>query len=477
MAWTKTIQGFTQTQERPLTMPSVVYQTALTICQLCRTLPIGTNLGIVYLLWAIITGKLLNSRGSLFPALLDAGFTDRQARQSEASLREGKFEIDRIIREHNKIIKLHKKAEKIIINEHTPLLLDWVGFYRPNLKGCVTKHFQSAAGKALPAIELGMIARPYQVEYDVINKGVETKKVRKFPVLIGLVRGGETVELLQAGSKKMRASDVLIVDRQVKVTHLHQAGVKRFVVRGAIDMTARTEQNAPYCGHGPHPKQGSIVRPLARQYKDNVIEATKADSEETFRFQGRILKVQYFRNLVVKDCPLVFHVVVVHDPKYTKPWVLVTDLTDCGEVIFHLYRSRWKVEQIPQTGKQLLGGHRSFVHSEEIRYRLPELILFAASLSLYLSAITPAVARVFWDKNPDRTAGRFCRGLSGCAFPALPQDILADLPEKTIAPLATLTAFPVRVRNKRSVFAHLPVGVAAHRRQKKAEKIPAISGN
>ena len=105
-------------------MPSIVYQTALLICQLCKTLPIGTNLGIVYLLWTIITGKLLNSRGSLFPALLEAGFTDRQARQSEASLREGKFEIDRIIQEHNKIIKLHKKAEKITINEHTPLLLD-----------------------------------------------------------------------------------------------------------------------------------------------------------------------------------------------------------------------------------------------------------------------------------------------------------------------------------------------------------------
>ena len=458
-------------------MPSVVYQTALLICQLCQTLPIGTNLGIVYLLWTIITGKLLNSRGSLFPALLEAGFTDRQARQSEASLREGKFEIDRIIQEHNKIIKLHKKVEKITINEHTPLLLDWVGFYRPNLKGCVTKHFQSTAGKALPAIELGMIARPYQVEYDFLNKGVETKKIRKFPVLIGLVRGGKTVELLQAGSKKMRASDVLIVDRQVKVTHLHQAGVKRFVVRGAIDMTALTEQNAPYCGHGPHSKKGSIVRPLARQYKDNVIEATKADSEETFRFQGRILKVQYFRNLVVKDCPLVFHVVVVYDPKYKKPWVLITDLSDPGEVIFHLYRSRWKVEQIPQTGKQLLGGHRSFVHSDEIRYRLPELILFAASLSLYLSAITPAVSSGFWDKNPDRTAGRFCRGLLGGTFPTLSQEILADLPEKTTTPLGTLMAFPVRVRNKLSVFAHLPVGVAAHRRQKRAENSPAISGN
>ena len=465
-------------------MPSTVYQTALLICQLCHTLPIGTNLGIVYLLWTIITGKLLNSRGSLFPALKEAGFTDKQARQSEASLREGKYKIEKLLDENRKIIKRHNKSTPISINGHTPLLLDWVGFYRPNLKGCTSKHFQSTAGKALPAIELGMVARPYQVEYNSRVKGIETKKIRKFPVLTGLVRGGKTVELLQEGVKKMRASDVLIVDRQVKVTHLHEAGVKRFVVRGAIDMTARTQQNAPYCGRGPRPKQGSIVRPLPRHYKDNLIEATKADSEGEFTFQGRCLKVQYFKNLVVDDCPLIFHVVVIHDPKYAKPWVLVTDLTDISEVIFHLYRSRWKVEQLPQTGKQLLGGHRSFVHSEEIRYRLPELILFAASLSLYLSAITPAIASGFWDRNPQRTGGRFCRALSGCSFPslsgsilALSGSILADLPEIKSDPLGTLLGFPVRVRNKRSVFAHLPVGIAAHRRQKKAEKTPAISGN
>jgi hypothetical protein len=39
-----------------------------------------------------------------------------------------------------------------------PVSIDWVGFYRPMLKGCQTKHFQSTVDKALPAIELGMIA-------------------------------------------------------------------------------------------------------------------------------------------------------------------------------------------------------------------------------------------------------------------------------------------------------------------------------
>jgi hypothetical protein len=36
---------------------------------------------------------------------------------------------------------------------------DLVGFFRPRLQDCPTKHYSSAAGKALPAISLGIAAR------------------------------------------------------------------------------------------------------------------------------------------------------------------------------------------------------------------------------------------------------------------------------------------------------------------------------
>jgi hypothetical protein len=68
-----------------------------------------------------------------------------------------------------------------------------------------------------------MIARPYEV-------ATETR-TRRFPVLVGLIRGGKTVELLQAVAKKMSVWDVLIGDRQVKISHLFKANVAKFVVR------------------------------------------------------------------------------------------------------------------------------------------------------------------------------------------------------------------------------------------------------
>jgi hypothetical protein len=200
---------------------------------------------------------------------------------------------------------------------------------------------------------------------------------------------------------------------------------------------------------------------LARRYKGKIIPASEPTRTETFCYQGRTLQAERFENLVVEGCPLVFHIVVIRAPKYKNPWVLLTNLPDGAEIIFLLYCSRWKIEMLPQTGKQMLGGDRSFVHASEIRHCLPELILLAASVSLYLAAITPATASGFWDKNPRRTAGRFRRALSGSRLPDL----------------MTLPDIPERVQNKTSVFEHLPVGILARQCLGETETIYSITGN
>ena len=99
------------------------------------------------------------------------------------------------------------------------------------------------------------------------------------------------------------------------------------------------------------------------------------------------------------------------------------------------------------------GGCRSFVHLQASRRRLPEWCLLAGAVSLYLAATCAAVTTGFWDRHPARTPGRFRR--------ALARDQLPD-----ISPLPSLSA---RVRKKASVFAHLPIGVQAHRRQKRSQ--------
>jgi hypothetical protein len=262
----------------------------------------------------------------------------------------------------------------------------------------------------------------------------------------------------------MRPQDVLIADRQVSIAQLDRAGIERFVVRAAVDFTARTKQIAPYSGRGRYPKQGSIVRPLVRRYRGKTIASTEPNRQEQFVYQGTTLQVAFWDDLVVAGCALVFRCCVIRDPRYKTPWVLLTTLSLPGESLWRLYRDRWPIEQVPLAAKQMLGGCRSFVHSETCRHRLPELCLLAGALSLYLAATCEAVKTGFWDRHPARTPGRFRRALS----------------RESLPDISTLSCFCARVRKKESVSSHLPMGILAHRRQKRGTQsfnMTALTGN
>ena len=433
-------------------MPQIVYRTCWLLCHVVQTLPIGTNLGILRLLWTLLSGRLLESRGALFPALTSAGLSDQEARQAEAALREGKFTVAGLIQRLRRQVQGEGHWQQRDIAGYHPLVIDWVGFFRPRLGGCLSKHFDSQAGKALPAIELGLLVR------------IGLVLGKRIPLLLGLVRGGDTLALLEAAKPQMTPQDVLVADRQVTIQHLDRAGISQFVVRAPIDFTARTKEIAPYSGRGRYPKQGSIVRPLARRYRGKTIASTPPNRREQFVYQGRTLQVEFWDNLVVGDSALVFGCSVIRDPRYKAPWVLLTSLSVSGESLWRLYRDRWPIEQVPLAAKQMLGGCRSFVHSRECRHRLPELCLLAGAVSLYLAATCEPVKTGFWDRHPGRTPGRFRRALS----------------RESLPDISTLPCFSARVRKKASVFGHLPVGILAHRRQKRSNAIfsmTTLTGN
>jgi hypothetical protein len=435
-------------------MPNPVYRTATFLTQLVHRLPIGTNLSMGHLLFTLLAGNLLHSRGALFPALAAAGLADAQVRAAEAALRTGAWNLAALLGRLSWLVQQEGKAPLHEIGGWRPLLLAWVGFFRPRLLGCTSKHFDGRAGKALPALELGMIARLHGIGR------------RTLPCLVATTRSGDTLTLLQQAKiqqAKQGAKGVLLADRQVKMGHLHAADIHHFVVRAAVNLTARRSTPPPVLPgkRGRKPTRGRLVRPLARTYRGKALPATAPDRVETFVFQGRALTGHWFDALVLPGCPLVVACLVIVDPRYQSPWVLLTDLAgQSAETIFRLYRCRGHIEQLPQTGKQLLGGQRAFVHAEPCRHRLPEVCLLAASLSLYLSATSPARATGFWDRHPEPTPGRFRRALAGSSMPDLSQ----------LAPSGG------RVRQKRSVHGHLPKGVSAHRRQKRPLGTPALTG-
>jgi hypothetical protein len=436
-------------------MTTIVYRISVLLGAILADVPVGTNLGLFWLLWALISGRFLLSRGAVFPALADGGLPADAVRRSGAALAYGRWAIQTLVRAWHQVVEQEGLWQAHCYEGFRPVACDLVGFFRPRLSGCLGKHYQSGADKALPAIVLAVVAAVGSVG-----------KVR-LPLVRLLLRAEQSDRseaelqrraLTQAGAT-LQADEVLVVDAGFGVASLLTGGVPRFVARVARNFTARCNVLPAYPGRGRRPAYGERVRPLPRTYKGRTIAASPPDATAQWVVAGRTIKAQIWDNLVLstaKPGAAAFRCVVIHDPRYQEPWVLATNLSVSAYALWCLYRDRWPVEQMPLAAKQMLGAHRAFVFGGESRHRLPELALLAGNVLSYVAATSAAVATGFWDRCCRPTCGRLRRVLLRVNFSEVP------VPE---GPL----------RQKASVTAHLPTGVQGHRRQKGVSTLPSDS--
>ncbi len=425
-------------------MPNLVYRITEVLSALVLSLPIGTNLGLFHILWTLISGRLLQTRGALIPALAATGLAPTEVRRAWAAFADGAWSVTRLIAELESLVRREGRWQAHRCGGYRVVAADTVGFFRPRLKGCATKHFLSQAGEALPAIPFGLIA------------GVGAVGPQTVPVVRQIVRASTATTseaelvsaLLTQVAQQLAPDEAAVVDRGFSLRKVQAAKVPRWVCRVPKNFTARRATPPAYTGTGRPPTRGVIVRPLARTRKTKTLAATPPDRTETFTLAGRTLRADRWDNLcaiTAGTAPEIFQCLVVYDPVYKEPWVLVTNLILSGGDARAFYHARWPIEQVPLTAKQLIGAHRQFVSAEAPRQRLPELSLFAATLLMYLAATYPAQPTGFWDRAPRPTAGRLRR-------------VIAQLDISKSAPL------PEQLRKKASVTDHLPKGINAHRR-------------
>ena len=434
-------------------MSTIVYRISLLLGAIVADVPVGTNLGLFWLLWALISGRFLLSRGAVFPALADGGLPADAVRRSGAALAYGCWAIQTLVQAWQQVVQQEGRWQAHRYEGFRPVACDLVGFFRPRLSGCLGKHYQSGADKALPAIVLAVVAAVGAVG-----------KVR-LPLLRLILRAepGERSEaelqrraVTQAGAA-LQPDEVLVVDAGFGVAALLTAGVPRFVARVARNFTARRNVLPAYTGRGRYPVYGERVRPLPRTHKGQTIAASPPDATAQWVVAGRTIHAQVWNNLVLstaKPGAPAFRCAVIHDPRYQEPLVLATTLPVSAYTLWCLYRDRWPIEPAPLAAKQMLGAHRAFVFGEESRHRLPELALLAGNVLAYVAATAAAVATGFWDRHCRPTCGRLRRVLLRVDFSEIP------VPEGSL-------------RKKASVTAHLPKGVRGHRRQKDLITLPA----
>jgi hypothetical protein len=432
-------------------MSAIVYRIQSLLEKILASVAVGTNLGLYHLFLTLLSGRLLSSRGALFPALADFGLEPGAVRRAEAALCYGHFSLDTLVDNWNKAVREEGDFTPHRFEGIEPVACDLIGYFRPQLQASVGKHYHSHAEKALPAISVGAIAC------------VGSVGPMRFALPEAIVSQPET-DLSDKALKKStieRAAQLLkpgqadIFDAGFSPEELLEAQVGDFVVRGATNFTARRNYLPVYKGIGAPPLYGEVVRPLARTYKDKEIAATPCDGIARWKVGKRRVKALIFNDLVPAGCKpggRSLRCVVIVDPKYKHPLVLVTTLKVTAFALWCLYYDRWPIEQIPLCAKQMLGGVRSFVFAKPSRERLPMLAMLAGSLLTYVAASSPTVATGFWDRCVRPTCGRLRRVLSSLHF--------SDLP-----------ALPEQIRKKESVTQHLPKGVLGHRRQKAVQDV------
>jgi hypothetical protein len=121
--------------------------------------PIGTNLGLCHLLWRLLSGRLLQSRGAVLPGLADCGLSAAAVRRAWAALAYGRWHIAGLLSAWQQRVQDDGPWHAHRHGGYRPVACDLVGFWRPRLQGGPTKHDGAQAGKALPAISLGIAAR------------------------------------------------------------------------------------------------------------------------------------------------------------------------------------------------------------------------------------------------------------------------------------------------------------------------------
>lgn len=430
-------------------MSSIVYRVSEFLSRMVEGVRVGTNLDLYYLLWMLISGRMWASRGAVIPGLSAFGLPDDAVRRSAAALAYGVWEIEPLVESFRTEVEAEGRWEAHEHGRFRPVAADLVGFSRPKLSGCPTKHYCSTANKALPAIVVGIAAAVGSIDDQRLAvPRLILESDPKDPSEPALMK-----RLLKGVNAGLGLEEVIITDRGFPLLYFLELGIKRYVKRDRENFTAR-RADIHYKGRGRRPGQGEIVRPLPRTYNGRVIESTPADREVSWEeptARGKTIRVRaaFWDHLVMEGHKAVFRCVVIWDPRYRHPLLLVTPLNLSARELRRLYLDRWPIEGLPLVAKQVLGAHRQFVSAEKSCTRLPMLALLSGAILSYISATQPPMAAGFWDRSPRPTAGRLRRLLARVHF--------RDLPPLTH-----------KLRKKQSPTAHLLKGILAHRRRKSA---------
>jgi hypothetical protein len=389
-----------------------VYLTAAAISSLIQTLPSGTAYFVGIVLIAIMTGRLLQHKGSLARAVFPFVAHRRWGwPRVERAMERGKFSLEALIEGASNwsLENLEVEEVRLGVLKRQVQALDTTTIARWRCQSekvaLLGKGYDHRAKRAIKANLCAALVRVAMIG------------PRRVPWLRGAKFGtseASAVALVFPEVKKLEGDHLIIGDAKIATKEQFAAASQEQALAGRLRINCPrrgqpkprpNKKNKQKRARGHPPLHGAVLPPGRGRPE------VKPDEDFTCEVEGRQIRVRRWNHFHFEEYPKVkLDVLRVDDPKYKDPLLVGTTARELKtEELLQAYPHRWPVETLFYIGAETTGTEKPRAWTEQATERGIGLGLLSASLLKAIAASTPAIAVGPWDNKPQPTAGRLSK--------------------------------------------------------------------
>jgi hypothetical protein len=384
-----------------------VYLTAAAISSLIQSLPSGTAYCIGMVLMVMMTGRLMQHKGSLARAVLPLVSHLRWGwHRVERALERGQFLLDGLFDRAYEwcLTQLDVEPVRLGCQQREVMAIDSSTIARLRCQvGRVALLGKGYCHRAGRAVRANIVAAAVSI---VLIRGVRLGLVRR-------VRFGASCEAavskLFADLPKSAAARLIVVDAGIATKEQFAEATAHDALLGRLrrNCKLRCAPPPPNGKRGRNPLHGPVLHP-------GRAEPEVAPAEDlTFPSEAGPVRLRRWNRVHWEgyhETPL--EVLRVDDPSYQEPLLVGTvayELTT--EELWQAYPHRWPVETLFYIGAETTATEKPRAWTEQAVERRIGLGLLSGSLLKAIAAMGEGLAMGPWDKKPQPSAGRLANHL------------------------------------------------------------------
>lgn len=396
------------TSPSPVSSARLVYLSAMAINKLIHTLPKGTAYGIGVVLIVMMTGCLVQCRGSLARAVWPLTLHLKWGwHRVERALERGKLGLDSLIDQAYDWSLQHLEVEPVRLGPlgRRLLALDSSTIARLRSKLRETslwgKGYCHLAGRAVKA---HVVAALVSV---VLVRGIRLGLLRQVHVASS---SEAAVGALFAALPAAEGPCLILVDAGIATKEQFAAATREHALAGRLrkNCCLRRAPPLPTGKRGRPRRHGHVLHP--GRAKPEV----KADEELWMPSDKGEIRLRRWCELHYQGHhQTIFDVLRVDDPAYEQPLLVATTARELATLeLYQAYPHRWPVEVLFYIGQDITATEMPRAWQDNAVKRRIGLGLLATSLLKAIAAMSEGIATGPWDRKPQPTAGRLANYLA-----------------------------------------------------------------